>query len=72
MTAELSFRDSVIQAKDKTIENLQSNYAGMQVLLDKANADLETAIKVLQKGKRTNVLRTIGEAALVILLIMKK
>jgi len=72
MTAELSFKDSVIQEKDKTIQNLKSNYQGMQFLVDQANADLDVAIKQLQKRKRLNVFRTVGEVALVIGLLFKK
>ena len=72
MTAELSFKDSVIQEKDKTIQNLKSNYQGMQFLVDQANADLDVAIKQLQKRKRLNVFRTVGEVTLVIGLLFKK
>jgi hypothetical protein len=69
---ELNYRDSVIQQKDSTIDLLRSNNAGLLVLLDRANADLDVAIKQLQKGKRMNVLRTIGEAILLFGLILKK
>lgn len=72
MTSELSYRDSVIQEKDKTIDELKANNLGMAMLIDRANHDLSQAIKEIQKGKRRNVVRTIGEVLLVIGLLFKK
>lgn len=72
MTAELSYRDSVIAEKDKTIDELKANNLGMVMLIDRANHDLSEAIKEIQKGKRRNFVRTIAEALLVIGLLFKK
>lgn len=71
-TGHIAYLDSVISEKDKTIDSLKVNYYAQQDVVKKLMTDLDQAIAQLKKGKRTNILRTIGEAVLVILLIAKK
>lgn len=71
-TGHIKYLDSVISEKDKTIDSLKVNYYAEADVVKKLMADLDQAIAQLKKGKRTNILRTIGEAVLVILLIAKK
>lgn len=68
----IAYLDSVISEKNKTIDSLKVNYYAEADVVKKLMADLDQAIAQLKKGKRTNILRTIGEAVLVILLIAKK
>lgn len=70
MANAIEFRDSVIIAQAATIDQLKANYSGLQGLLDRSNADLDTAIAELKKGKKKNILRTVAEAVGVVGLIL--
>lgn len=62
---------NTIQLKNLTIDSLISISSFKDTLIARANTDLDKAIAQLKKGKKTNILRTIGEVALVIALILK-
>lgn len=70
-SAQIDTLYKTIQFKNATIDSLLSISSFKDTLIARVNSDLDKAIAQLKKGKKTNILRTIGEVALVIALILK-
>lgn len=71
-TEQLAYRDSVITEMGKTVDSLHVVILSKDSLMAASLSQLDVAIADLKKKKRVNILRTVGEVGLVVLLIFKQ